>query len=396
MSDRIKRGHIDAVLLTLIVIILIFGVVMVFSASYYASIGSEGDAYKFLWKQVGFAGSGFIIMLIFSRIDYHVWQKLSLPIMIISMAMLLLVFTKLGLNINGASRWIAIPLWGDKRITIMPGEIAKGALIIFVSSYFASGRKRARRLKGLLPVILYTVTVSAMIIKQPNLSTAITVFAISVGIAFCAGMQWRYIAVLLASIPIGIMFVKNFLEEYQYKRLITFLDPFSDPSGDGFQVIQSLLAIASGGLFGVGLGRSVQKNLYLPEPQNDFITAIIGEELGFIGIAFMMMLFVLIVWKMFCIGLNSKDELGMLLSSGVAIMIGLQAALNIAVATSSMPATGIALPFVSYGGNSMWILTALVGIVLNVSRQSAHKFTDGNVRIESRNPKNKRAVEEVL
>ena len=191
---------------------------------------------------------------------------------------------------------------------------------------------------------------------------------IGVGIAFLAGMHWGYILLLAAGAVGGVYYLMFINDGYWHERMMSFRDPFADSLGDGYQVVQGLLALGSGGLQGRGLGQSVQKNLYLPDPQNDFILAVIGEELGFIGILGLMILYALLIWRIFYISIKSKDNFGMLLGSGVAIMIGSQVILNVAVVTSSMPPTGIALPFVSYGGNSLWIFMILIGVVLNISR----------------------------
>lgn len=363
---RSKWGHIDFPLLILVTILVIFGVVMVFSASYYYSINSTGTPYSYLWKQGAFAVSGFIIMLIVSVFDYHIVRKLAILVAAAELVLLVLIFTPLGVTVNEATRWLAIPGVG---LTIMPGELAKPAIIILAASYFSAQMKRAQTFSGLLPIVVYTVICCVLIVKQPNLSTAITVFIIAVGIAFVAGMKWRWIGLILAGGVAGGFYLVAIDDGYWHARVMSFTDPFADALDEGFQVVQSLLALGTGGVLGLGLGKSVQKNLYLPEPQNDFILAIIGEELGFIGIAALLIVYALTVWRIFYISMRAKDNFGMLLGAGVGIMIGAQVVLNVAVVTSSMPPTGIALPFVSYGGNSLWILMALMGMVLNISRQ---------------------------
>lgn len=364
LAKLITGGKTDFTLIIFVTMLSIFGVVMIFSASYYSSINESGTPYAFLMKQAFFVLSGFVLMFVSSKIDYHVYRHVAYPILIIEFILLVLVLTPFGTTIYGAARWIRI--W---KFTIMPGELAKPAIILGCAVYFSDKVKRARSLKGIAPVVLYTLAVCALILKQPNLSTGITVFLIAVGIAFCAGMQWRYMWLLGGVLLAGSYYIRFIDKSYWHDRFTTFLDPFADSSGDGFQVVQSLLALGTGGLFGLGLGKSVQKNLYLPFPHNDFILAIIGEELGFVGIAALLLIFSVTVWKIFKIGLRSRDQLGILLCSGIAMMIGLQVLLNVAVVTSSMPATGIALPFISYGGNSLWILMYLIGIVLNVARQ---------------------------
>ena len=369
MKKLLKLGklnnlkHCDPVLVVLITILTVFGVVMVFSASYYSAINTSGTPYAFLWKQGFFAVSGFGIMMFTSLIDYHKYRRFAVLIAIIEVLMLFMIFTPLGVTVNNARRWVKLG------ITIMPGELAKPTIIILGSAYFSASKERAKSMRGLAPIVAYTLFVCGMIVLQPNLSTAITVFLISAGIAFISGMHWGYIGLLVGGLSLGSIYLGFFSSGYQHDRVVSFLNPFKYSLEGGFQVVQSLLALATGGLRGRGLGNSVQKNLYLPEPQNDFILAIIGEELGFVGVAALLMVFVVVVWRIFCIALNAKDSFGTLLASGVAIMIGAQVVLNVAVVTSSMPPTGVALPFISYGGNALWIFMFLIGVVLNISRQ---------------------------
>ena len=252
----------------------------------------------------------------------------------------------------------------------MPGEIAKFAMICFVSAYFAADIRKIKSLfKGIVPMVLLTGLFAGLIVVQPNLSTALTLCGIVAAMMFIAGMQWRYVWLLIAGLIGGLVLILN-SDNYQAVRMRSFIDPFKDAQGDGWQVVQSLLALGTGGLRGLGLGKSVQKNLYLPEPQNDFILAIIGEELGFIGIMILLAVFIILVWRGLMIAMKAPDKFGMLFASGAMMMIGIQVVLNVAVVTSSMPPTGIALPFISYGGNSLWIIMGSIGVVLNISRQS--------------------------
>lgn len=210
-----------------------------------------------------------------------------------------------------------------------------------------------------------------LIVKQPNLSTAITVCGIIVSMMLVAGMKWRYVFGTAALGGAGILSILLFMKDtYWYQRMTSFVDPFQDPLGEGYQAVQSLLALGSGGLFGVGLGKSVQKNLYLPEPQNDFILAIIGEELGFIGIVLVLALYCCFLWRGVHVAINAPDQFGMLLASGIVLMVGIQVILNIAVVTSSMPPTGINLPFISYGGNALLMFMFSAGVLLNISRHA--------------------------
>lgn len=359
----------DFVIIAMVTVLVIFGVVMVFSASYYKSINENGTPYSFLIKQGVFAVIGFGIMWFCSHLDYHIYRRLSILILGGSLILLLLVFTPLGVSEGGATRAIYVGF------TIMPGELAKVAVIIFTAAFLASDPKRILSFRrGIFPLIVLMAAVAGLIILQPNLSTAITVCGIIAGIMFVAGLEWKYV-IGVGAVGGGAMLTlallgDNLGMEHWSKRLTSFMDPFADAQGDGYQVVQSLLALGSGGLFGLGLGKSIQKNLYLPEPQNDVILAIIGEELGLIGLLLLMALYGVLIWRCFHVCINAPDRFGMLLTGGITVMIGLQVILNVAVVTSSMPPTGVSLPFVSYGGNSLWIFMGCAGIVLNVSKQS--------------------------
>lgn len=359
----------DFVIVAMVTILVIFGVVMVFSASYYKSINESGSPYGYLIKQGVFAVTGFVIMGVCSWLDYHIWRRLSALIMLGSILLLLAVFSPLGVSEGGATRAIYIGF------TVMPGEISKLAVIIFTAAYLARDPKIILSFRrGVLPLLVLMGIVAGLIIKQPNLSTAITVCGIIAGIMFLAGLQWKYVIMAFVAGGCGIFGLIQIGDKigaaHWGKRFTSFLDPFADAGGDGYQIVQSLLALGSGGLFGLGLGKSIQKNLYLPEPQNDVIVAIIGEELGFVGLLLLILVYVVLLWRCFHVCLNAPDRFGMLLAGGITIMIGLQVVLNIAVVTSSMPPTGIALPFISYGGNALWIFMAASGMLLNVSRQS--------------------------
>lgn len=365
-----KLRQSDFAIVALVTILVIFGVVMVFSASYYKSINEAGSPYSYLIRQGINAILGFILMAFCSWFDYHHYRWLSLPALGATILLLGLVLTPLGSSEGGAARALYIG------ITIMPGEIAKLAVILFTATYLAADPKRILSFKnGVLPMLILMLVVAGLIIKQPNLSTAITVCGIIAGIMFLAGLEWKY--VIGAAIAGGgalttlVYFGDKLGMTHWKKRVISFTDPFADALGDGYQVVQSLLALGSGGLFGLGLGKSIQKNLYLPEPQNDFILAIIGEELGLVGLLILLGVYGVLIWRCFHVCINAPDRLGMLISGGITIMIGLQVVLNVAVVTSSMPPTGISLPFISFGGNSLWIFMASAGIVLNISRQSS-------------------------
>ncbi|PAB58828.1 stage V sporulation protein E [Anaeromicrobium sediminis] len=360
-----KRKSSDFTLLLLVLILVVIGVIMVFSSSHYYALTKLNDSYYFLKRELLWATIGMIGMIFTMNFDYFKYRKLAPYAFGLSIVLLLLVLTPLGKEFNGARRWI-----GVGSFTIMPGEISKICAILFVASSLSSvGDKIKKFLSGVCPYILIIGIYMGLILLQPNMSTAVTIGAVIACMMFIAGMRWFHVIVMgmggffaLAAMVVA--------APYRMKRLTGFLDPFKDPMGTGYQVIQSLYALGSGGLFGVGLGRSMQKYLYIPEPQNDFIFAIIGEELGFVGCMVIIILYVLLIWRGVRIAVNAPDTFGCLLASGITSMVAVQTIINIAVATSSMPVTGMALPFISWGGNSLAIFMASIGILLNVSRYS--------------------------
>lgn len=370
VSSITKTTQCDFPIVILVTILTLFGVVMIFSASYYSSISQAGTPYQFLIKQGIFAILGFAIMYLMSNFNYHNIRRLSKPILLVTIICLLLLFTPFGVTANGSTRWLRIG------ITIMPGEIAKAAMIIFTAAYLSADIRRAKKLKNLVIVLGLAGIFFILIDKQPNLSTALTVVMIAVGMCFLAGMQWRYIGLMILG---GLCLVATKTiggESYQSDRIKSFIDPFAYAKGEGYQVVQSLMALGSGGIYGVGIGRSVQKTLYLPEPHTDFIMAIVGEELGLIGVIIVLLMFVILVWRCFFVSMKAPDRFGMLLAGGVGIMTAVQVLMNVAVVTSSMPPTGVAMPFITYGGNSLWIFMGMYGIVLNISRQSKKQETE--------------------
>lgn len=371
-KNKLKSG--DFILVILTIGLVIFGIIMVFSASYYQSINETsqsggGNPYAYLTKDVMWAVLGFGLMMFTAVFDYRRYRKFAIPVLAVSFVLLvLLMIPGVGHTGGGATRWL-----GVGSLTIMPGEIAKIALIIFVAWFLSEKPQRIKSFTGgILPLFVLCAAFGGLILVQPNMSTAITVVAIVILMMFVAGMSWIYCGGLVGLGVVGIaaIIIAN-PGSHWAKRITSFMDPFADPLGDGFQVVQSLLALGSGGLFGVGLGKSIQKTLYLPEPQNDFILAIIGEELGFIGILLLLTAYVVLIWRGIHIAVNAPDQFGTLMASGITIMVAIQVILNVAVVTSSMPPTGITLPFVSYGGNALMLFMGSMGILLNISRHTA-------------------------
>ena len=355
----------DLVMVILVMILCLFGIIMVFSASYYVSINEDGNPYSYLKKQLIWFVLGFATMIIFSRIDYHMWGNFWVIFYLVGLALLIMVKVPgLGITVNGATRWI-----GVGPITIMPGEIAKITLIFYISRLLAKNPRMTDDIWGVLGVVGVTGVYAGMIMLKETMATAATAVCIAGGMRLVAGTKiWQL--VLLAGLggAAGVALVVS--SEYRYARYTSFLDPFAHAMDNGFQAVQSLLALGTGGFTGLGLGKSIQKYLYLPEPQNDFITAIIGEELGFVGIMILMIVYILLIWRGCRAAMNAKDYYGMMLAAGMTMMIGIQVSINIAVVTSSMPPTGVILPFVSYGGNALMLLMGMMGILWNITKQS--------------------------
>lgn len=371
-------GGYDFGVVALVVILSLFGVAMVFSAGYYETINfSEPDPLFYLKRQFFFVATGLFIMFIFANLNYRIYRRIYVLTAVVSLAMLVIVML-VGTSVNQAQRWID---FGFIRIT--PSEFSKVLMIMFTSGFLASNPNAVKTIKGLAVLLLVMGLHFWLIISQPNLSTAIVIVAIMIAIMLVAGLNIFFMIVPAIGV-IGLYFyiITSRTPLHWYKRIESFMNPFADRQGDGYQVTQGLIALGNGGLKGLGFGRSVAKNLYLPEPQNDFILAIIGEELGFIGFLVLMLLYIVLLFRLFMIAIKARDRLGLYLATGVAVMLGLQVVINVAVVTSSMPATGITLPFISYGGTSVWAFMIAMGVALNVSRRT--NLTERQIRQRKR------------
>lgn len=360
-----RYKSVDLTLLMCVVLLVFVGVMMVFSSSYYYAMAIWENKFLFLKKELFWVMTGFIAMFITMNVDYHKWRKLSWPLFILSIILMLLLFTPLGVKLNGARRWLDIG-----PTTLMPSEFAKLAVIVFVSDQLVLRRRYLHLFKeGLLPFLGLIGLYAGLIILQPNLSTAITISMVIIAMIYVAGVRIGHLLGLGAA-GIAAITVAIATSTYRMKRFTTFLDPFKDTKGDGYQVVQSLYALGTGGMFGVGLGQSTLNKLYIPEPQNDFIFATIGEELGWIGGVVIIMIFLTLIYRGIKIAMNAPDLFGTLMATGISALISIQVMINLAVATSSMPVTGLPLPFISYGGNFLFLLLALMGILLNISKQT--------------------------
>lgn len=367
-------GGSDRPVIALVIILSVFGAAMIFSASYYQSIAAaDSRPTYYLNKDLGFVITGFMLMALFANVDYHVYEKIADLLVILSILLLVLVLVK-GDSSHNAQRWLTIPVIGFR---ITPSELSKLFVMIFTSSFLVKNPENVRSLKGLAILFAVMLVHFYLIFKQPNLSTAAVIVMIMFAIMILGGLNLLTIILPLTASVAGYFYIVNFrTESHWYQRLTSFVDPFADSQGDGYQVTQGLIALGNGGLKGLGFGRSITKNMYLPEPQNDFILAILGEELGYVGFLVLMILYILLLFRLFLIALRAKDRLGFYLAAGVGIMLGLQVVINVAVVTASMPATGITLPFISYGGTSVWTFMIAMGIALNVSKNRKRRETD--------------------
>lgn len=359
-----KRGAIDFPLFIAILILLCCGIVMVFSASMVEDIQRHnGDPYYHLKRQLIWAVLGIIAMAFTIKIPYQKFRNKKFLFfgMIVTTALLIVVLFMPA--VKGASRWIGIG-----GIGIQPSEVAKLMLIVYLADNITRKGENIKSFrKGIFPILFIAIIFAGLIIIEPNMSTAVIIVAVSFCLLFSGGADLKQLAGLFV-VGIGSGVVLALSAPYRLKRVTGFLNPWADPLNTGYQAIQSLYALGSGGLFGLGLCQSRQKWYYIPEAQNDFIFSIIGEELGFIGVIFIIILFVFLIWRGLKIALNCKDKFGSLLAVGITSLIAVQASINLLVVSSFMPVTGVTLPLISYGGSSLVFTMASLGILLNISR----------------------------
>lgn len=366
-EKKVKRKPLDYGLLIVVLILLAFGLVMVLSASAPYSLRTEGNSYFYAEKQLKFAILGIIIMFIVSNIDYRIYKGKLADIAMIGAGLLLVavLIPHVGITRNDATRWLGIGTF-----QFQPSELMKIALIIFMSAKISKNPGKIKNFwTGLVPYLALIGVIGGLLMFEPHMSATMIIAVIAVAIIFAAGAKMSQLVPIGVIGMIGAFFLAR-MKEYRWKRMIIFLDPWQDSQGDGWQIIQSLYAIGSGGLFGVGIGKSIQKYMYIPEPHNDFIFAILAEELGLVGVFAVMILFGLFIWRGITIALKAPDMFGTLVAVGITTMIGIQAVFSMAVVSSSMPVTGIPLPFFSYGGTALIMLLASVGVLLNISRHA--------------------------
>ena len=362
-------GQVSPYLVVTLLVLMVFGLIMLFSASYAVALYRRGDPYAYIRPQLLYAALGLAAMWLASRVNYHIYHKLAWPVLGVSLVLLAAVLFMP--EYNGCKRWLVIPGVG----TLQPSEIAKFAVVLAFAHIISLNASRMQSFAvGVLPFALVLGAVAVLMLLEPHLSGTLLILGIGAVLMFVGGtaLKWFLLAGVSAVGAVGAaVAVMPDLVPYAAARLASWLDPFADPLGDGHQTIQSLYAIGSGGATGLGLGNSRQKHLFVPEPQNDFIFSIVCEELGFVGALAVIALFVLLLLRGITLAVRAPDRFGGLLVVGFVVQVAMQAALNIAVVTNTIPNTGISLPFFSSGGTSLMMLLGEMGVVLSVSRQEA-------------------------
>ncbi len=361
---KAPRREPDYALILVTFLLLGIGLIMVFSASYVIAEEGRGNPYHFLQRQALWIALGLIAMYLLSRINYRSLRRLSLIFLLFSFILLGLLFTGLGTDLGTeARRWLDLGVF-----TFQPAEFCKLSFVIFTAAFMSSRSIKMEDFwsSSFVPLVLAGIAF-LLVVLQPDFGSALILLGGTVVIILLAGLPFKQAAALaLLSLPaLAAIVIKK---PYRLKRLLSFADPWADPSGDGYHIIQSLYALGPGHLFGVGLGRSRQKLYYLPFPHNDFIFAVIGEELGFVGATAVLLLFFVLVWRGIKIALTAPDTFGSLLAAGITTMLALQVLINIGMVTGSLPVTGINLPFISAGGSSVFFNLFSLGILLNISR----------------------------
>src|SRR5579863_7213818 len=360
-----KRVSVDGWLFTVTLLLVFIGLVMVFSASAVMAKERYGSGYFFLLRQLGWATGGLVAMVAAMKIDYRRYKHPAVVFPLLGLTTLMLILVFFLDRSHHTHRWIHLA-----GFSFQPSEMAKPALILFLAYFLADKTKSIGDWRNtLLPAVIPTLLFIVLIVFQPDLGTAIACAAITVCVLFVAGMDMRYLgyAFLASLLPLYFLI---FHVAYRRARILAFLNPYSDPQGKGFHIIQSLIAVSTGGITGVGLMEGKQKLFYLPEPHTDFIFAVTAEELGLVGSLLLVLLFATFLWRGVRTALRTQDMFGRLLAVGVTSMIVVQAFINISVVLGLMPTMGIPLPLVSYGGSSLLVTLGCIGVLLNISKQA--------------------------
>ncbi|MCX7715658.1 MAG: putative lipid II flippase FtsW [Clostridia bacterium] len=362
-EKRATYRDMDYTFLLIIVIMVCFGLIMVLSASTPAANAKVGNSYQFFNKQLVSVCIGLAAMFTISRFDYRIWKKYTKLFMIICTILLILVLIPgIGMLFNGSRRWIQLP-----GFQLQPSEFMKLAIGMYFAAMIEKGGGKITKVRGMMPYFAWIGVVALLMMMETHLSGTLVIVGIAIVVMIVGGAPFWFFALMSAPGALGV-FALAMLSPNKRARMISFLNPFQDIKNTGWQVVQSLYAIGSGGIFGLGLGQSRQKYTYLPEPYNDFIFSVICEELGLLGAILVIALFMGFIIRGIKIAMEAPDTFGSLMVVGIVAQVAIQAILNIAVATSSIPNTGISLPFFSYGGTAIVILLAEMGLVLSVSR----------------------------
>ena len=368
LARLIQRGKMDVTFFALILVLVVVGLIALFSSSYAFALQNYGNSYHFITKQVVFAVIGVACMYLASRVDYHIYRKFAWAVYILSVVLLIVVLLLPPLQPGfDYKRWIVIG-----PINFQPSEIAKFAIVLLFSHLISNNYKQMQKgTFGILFLGVLLMIVCALVVVETHLSATLLIFSIGAALMIIGGIKLRYVfGGLIGGVSLAAAAILSGLVDYGGDRIKSWLDPWSDVTGQGWQTIQSLLSIGSGGFLGRGIGESRQKYLWVPEPHNDFIFAIICEETGFIGAMVIIALFALLIWRGFAVAMRAPDKFGCLMAIGLTFQVGLQAVLNIMVVTNTIPNTGISLPFFSYGGTALIMLLSEMGVVLSISRAS--------------------------
>jgi cell division protein FtsW len=359
-----KRVSVDGWLFTVTLLLVFLGLVMVFSASAVMAKERYGSGYYFLLRQIGWAVAGITAMVVAMKVDYRRYKHPAVVFSMLGVTTLMLISVFLLDRAHNTHRWLH---WGG--FSLQPSEMAKPALILFLAFFMESRTKSMDDWRNtLLPAVIPTLIFLGLIVLQPDLGTAIACAAITGCMLFVAGLDLRYLGYAAVASLLPLYFL-IFHVPYRRDRILAFLDPYSDPQGRGFHIIQSMIAVSTGGITGLGLMEGKQKLFYLPEPHTDFIFAVTAEELGLLGSLVVVLLFAIFLWRGIRTALRTEDMFGRFLAVGISSMVVVQAFINISVVLGLMPTKGIPLPFISYGGSSLFVTLACVGVLLNITKR---------------------------
>jgi cell division protein FtsW len=353
----------DVQLLFPVLFLVGIGVAMVYSASSALALKKFGTGYFFLEKQAFFALMGILVLVMCRHFPYPLYRRLSYPLLIVSLVFLIAVLSpQFGVSAGGAARWFRIG-----RFTFQPSELARVALVIYLAYSLEKKEEQIKTFSvGFIPHIFILTILAGLILKQPDFGTVVILGVLTWLMLFIGGLRLRHLFIsILAIVPVGIYFLMS--AEYRWKRLLGFVDPWQYPAAEGYQIVHSLMAFGTGGIWGTGIGKGYQKLFYLPEPHTDFIFSVIGEELGLIGVVVIIGLYGWVLARGILIAKNTDDPFGSYLAAGLTVAVGLQVVVNMCVALSLLPTKGLTLPFLSYGGTSLLVNMASIGILMNIS-----------------------------